>query len=226
MSRRRSFDFDHKMLDVIDINTQDENEPTSLHDYKNGDCELLNGSWKAGWALDLHTISSIMLPNGHFENHYTKLGYALNQLKYHNNFEQLSFLIEQMTLFLKTRLVLPYLHVILPIPASKQRERQPVYEIAQGVAEQIHKPIDFNFIKKIKNTTELKSIQKPYERCKALSGAFEITDSNLYRNKKVLLIDDLFRSGSTLNEIASVLYRDAGVQNVYVVTLTKTRVNK
>jgi hypothetical protein len=66
MSRRRSFDFDHKMLDVIDINTQDENEPTSLHDYKNGDCELLNGSWKAGWALDLHTISSIMLPNGHF----------------------------------------------------------------------------------------------------------------------------------------------------------------
>lgn len=44
--------------------------------------------------------------------------------------------------------------------------------------------------------------------------------------KKVLLIDDLFRSGSTLNEIASVLYKDAGVQNVYVVTLTKTRVNK
>ena len=44
--------------------------------------------------------------------------------------------------------------------------------------------------------------------------------------KKILLIDDLFRSGSTLNEIASVLYQNAGVQNVYVVTLTKTRVNR
>lgn len=197
-----------------------------FHDYKNGDCELLRGYWKAGWALDLHTTSSIMLSNGYFENHYTNLGYALNQLKYHDNFVQLPFLIEELSAFLRTRMVLPYLDVIFPVPASKQRAIQPVYEIAKGVAGKLNKPIDFNFIQKVKNTSELKGIQDVDERKTILSGAFEITDRNLYRNKKVLLIDDLFRSGSTLNEIASVLYKDAGVQNVYVVTLTKTRVNK
>ena len=167
-----------------------------------------------------------MKPDGKFDNEYTNLGYALNRLKYHNDYEKLSFLIEQMVLFLKTRMVLPYINVIFPVPASKQRDVQPVYEIANGVAQKLHKPIDFDFIRKIRDTSELKGLQDPNERQAALSGAFEIADANFYRNKKILLIDDLFRSGSTLNEIASVLYQNAGVQNVYVITITKTRVNR
>ena len=123
-------------------------------------------------------------------------------------------------------MVLPYIDVIFPVPASKQREVQPVYEIANGVAQKLHKPIDFSFIRKIRDTSELKGMQDLNERQAALSGVFEIADANFYRNKKILLIDDLFRSGSTLNEIASVLYQNAGVQNVYVVTITETRVNR
>lgn len=174
----------------------------------------------------MHTISSTRKPDGKFDNKYTNLGYALNRLKYHNDYEQLPFLIEQIVIFLKTRMVLPYIDVIFPVPASKQREVQPVYEIANGVAQKLHKPIDFSFIRKIRDTSELKGMQDLNERQAALSGVFEIADANFYRNKKILLIDDLFRSGSTLNEIASVLYQNAGVQNVYVVTITKTRVNR
>lgn len=206
--------------------THIQNFREGYHDYKNGQCEVLQGNWKAGWALDFHTISSVVKPDGKFDTKYTNLGYALNRLKYHNDYEQLPFLIEQMVLFLKTRMVLPYIDVIFPVPASKQRDVQPVYEIANGVAQKLHKPIDFGFIRKIRDTSELKSIQDLNERQAALSGAFEIANANFYRNKKILLIDDLFRSGSTLNEIASVLYQNAGVQNVYVVTLTKTRVNR
>ncbi|MBF4103122.1 ComF family protein [Gallibacterium anatis] len=79
---------------------------------------------------------------------------------------------------------------------------------------------------KIKNTSELKSLNDPLEREKILQGAFDVRDSSTYRNKKILIIDDLFRSGSTLNEISKTLYSKANVQNVYIVTLTKTRVNK
>lgn len=214
------------MLQFNPIEVNSSTSQNSIHNYKNGECEVLRGNWKAGWALDLHTISSTKLPSGCFDNHYTELGLALNRLKYHDDFEQLPFLIEQISLFLKTRWVLPYLDVIFPVPASKQRKRQPVYEIACGVAEKVNKPIDFNFIKKVKNTFELKSMHDPDERRAALSGAFEIANENYYRNKKILLIDDLFRSGTTLQEITSVLYQDAGVQNVYVLTLTKTRVNR
>ena len=46
------------------------------------------------------------------------------------------------------------------------------------------------------------------------------------RGKKVLLFDDLYRSGSTLNEITNTLYEEGGVSDVYVLTITKTRSNK
>ena len=53
-----------------------------------------------------------------------------------------------------------------------------------------------------------------------------LSDPNKYRDKKVLIIDDLYRSGTTLNEISKVLYEQAYVNNVYVVTLTHTRSNR
>ncbi|MEQ1418316.1 ComF family protein [Acinetobacter indicus] len=66
----------------------------------------------------------------------------------------------------------------------------------------------------------------PQEREKALSGVFSLSNPTLYKGKKVLLVDDLYRSGSTLKEITHVLYKQGQVSNVYVVTLTKTRVNR
>lgn len=41
-------------------------------------------------------------------------------------------------------------------------------------------------------------------------------------NKKILLIDDVFTSGSTLNECAKILKKQAGVMTVGVLTLGKT----
>ena len=61
--------------------TRIQNFRGDCHDYKNGQCEVLQGNWKVGWALDFHTISSVMKPDGKFDNEYTNLGYALNRLK-------------------------------------------------------------------------------------------------------------------------------------------------
>ena len=186
----------------------------------------LEGNWKAGWALDLHTVSSVKNANGGFDNTYTDLGYALNQLKYHHSIEKLNYLGNQLVIFMNTRMVTPYLDVILPVPPSNQRDIQPVYEIASLLAQGINKKIDFNFLLKNRTTPQLKAMQDPQERARALSGVFSLSNPTLYRGKKVLLVDDLYRSGSTLNEITRVLYEQGKVSNVYVVTLTKTRVNR
>lgn len=186
----------------------------------------LDGNWKAGWALDLHTISSVKNANGGFDNTYTDIGYALNQLKYHHSIEQLNYLGNQLIRFMNTRMVTPYLDVILPVPPSNQRDIQPVYEIAYLLAQGINKKIDFNFLLKNRSTSQLKSMQDPEERERELSGVFSLENPTIYQGKKVLLVDDLYRSGSTLKEITRVLYEQGEVSNVYVVTLTKTRVNR
>ena len=90
----------------------------------------------------------------------------------------------------------------------------------------VNKPVDFNFITKIKQTQPIKEIENFEERQAILRGAFAVRDENTYRGKKILLVDDLYRSGSTLNEVTRTLYEKAHVNNVYVAVLTKTRVNR
>lgn len=186
----------------------------------------LDGNWKAGWALDLHTLSSVKNANGTFDNTYTDIGKALNQLKYHNDQNQLNYLVSRLTTFMKTRMVTSYLDVIIPVPPSKQRDFQPVYAMADFLGKNINKKVDFNFLLKNRSTSQLKEMQDPQERERALSGIFSLSNPALYEGKKVLLVDDLYRSGSTLKEITRVLYAQGKVSNVYVVTLTKTRVNR
>lgn len=186
----------------------------------------LIGNWKAGWALDIHTLSSVIQPDGSFENVRSEIGEALFQLKYRQDYNQIDYLAGQTVKFLRTRLVLPYINVIMPTPASQTRLRQPVHEITQKVCAELNIPYDDSFIQKTRNTSQLKEITDLAQRQAMIEGAFEIVDSEKYRNKKVLVIDDLFRSGTTLNELCKVLYESVGVNNVYIVTLTKTRSNK
>jgi len=57
---------------------------------------------------------------------------------------------------------------------------------------------------------------------KLLKNAFSVT-SNVLNGQSILLIDDLYRSGATLNAITEILYNQGKVRKVYVLTLTKTR---
>ena len=36
--------------------------------------QKLTGNWRAGWSLDLHTVSSQLLPDGTFDTKYTEIG--------------------------------------------------------------------------------------------------------------------------------------------------------
>lgn len=186
----------------------------------------LEGRWKGGWALALHTLRSIPIGDNHFDTTYTDIGAALNQLKYHGDNAQIKYLARRAAKFMKTELlVTPFIDVIIPAPASQQREIQPVYAIAQRLGKKLGKPVDCRYVNKDKDTGQLKSVDNPEERSRLLSGAFSVRDQR-YRGKKVLLFDDLYRSGATLSAITEVLYDFGKVQNVYVLTLTKTRTKR
>ena len=52
-------------------------------------------------------------------------------------------------------------------------------------------------------------------------GAFKLTDKNMIKDKKVLLMDDIYDSGATLNEITRTL-KEKGAKNILALTLVKT----
>lgn len=131
-------------------------------------------------------------------------------------------LAEKAAMLIKQMKVYPHLEAIIPTPSSKIREFQPVYFMAQVIGNLVKIKVDLDYIKKIKKTSELKSIIDVSEKKKKLRGAFSCDKK--YKDKKILLFDDVYDSGSTLREVCNTLHYQGEVQkkDIFILTLTKT----
>ena len=107
-------------------------------------------------------------------------------------------------------------------PSRKGRKFQPVPPIAIGIGMVLGIDVCVDTVVKVKDTPELKNIFDFEERMRILKDAFEIRDPVVAGNS-ILLFDDLYRSGATLNAVSRLLQREGKVKNIYVLTLTMTR---
>jgi len=172
----------------------------------------IHGRWFEGYALDLHTLSSEFLghdPYGHaiFSSKRSELGELLYKLKNKSDKSVIKDIVDTVVNFLNLQWkIIGMIDGIIPIPPSKTgRALQPVMEIAKGVSAAIDIELFSDYIKKEKETPELKNIYDFHERMELLKDIYTINDNKLV-NKKVLLLDDLYRSGATLNAAANTLY--------------------
>jgi len=183
----------------------------------------LKGGWHLGWALDYHTVSSQYIAEDEFATVRTEVGEALYQLKYKGDYKQINALAETAAAFIRERGLYCCLDAIIPVPPSNlDRYLQPVYEIAFSIGKSLKLPVLIELIIKTKITSELKDIESKIIRKSELIGAFIVNDKS-FCGKNLLLFDDLYRSGDTLNEISKALLNQGEVRKVYVLTLTKTR---
>lgn len=111
--------------------------------------------------------------------------------------------------------------VIIPVPISSGRLKKRGYNQSALMARQLSKrwgvPMDESILVRRKETTLLRSLN-PAERRLALSGAFAVKAEHRMAGKCVLLIDDIYTTGATVDTCSSVLM-DAGADKVYVLTL-------
>jgi predicted amidophosphoribosyltransferase len=96
-----------------------------------------------------------------------------------------------------------------------------VVEIARAIGERLSKPVDVSVVTKAKGTPELKNVFDYQQRLKLLKGAFSV-DAAGVSGKRILLVDDLYRSGATATAVAQALIA-AGAAAVYMLAITKTR---
>ena len=133
----------------------------------------------------------------------------------------LKMIVEAVAAFVRSR-QLPA-EVIVPVPPSKvDRQVLPSRAVADGLGAALDLPVCPDCVVKVKHTPELKDVRDAGARAKELDGAYRASATGV-AGKTVLLIDDLYRSGATLKAVAGALRAEAGVESIYVITLTKTR---
>lgn len=114
-------------------------------------------------------------------------------------------------------------HLVIPVPMHPRRlfKREINHSdiLAKNIAKELNIRYSNRILKKIKDTP-VQSTLKRHERIKNLSSSFSFKNSSLVRGKNILIVDDLFTTGSTVNECARVL-KDAGAESIEVITLAR-----
>ncbi|MBQ8430971.1 MAG: ComF family protein [Clostridia bacterium] len=108
------------------------------------------------------------------------------------------------------------------VPLHTKRIKKRGYNQAEILADQLSRKSGIeikNILERDKNTPSQTSL-KVKERAKNMENAFKLIDNNI-KDLNVLIIDDVFTTGATVNEIAKVL-KNAKAKNVYVLTLAHT----
>ncbi len=126
-------------------------------------------------------------------------------------------------LFDRIRWETPEIDVIIPVPIHKNREKKRGYNQTELMAARLArlwgKTLAADSLQRTKETTMLRSLS-PIERESALRGAFALTQKGKtkIKGKTVLLIDDIYTTGATIEECCRVLL-DGGAAAVDFLTL-------
>jgi len=113
--------------------------------------------------------------------------------------------------------------IICSVPISKSRKRKRGYNQSELIAKKISKitllHFEKNIIMKVKNNTPQSKLNKK-QRQENVKNVYKIQNQQKIKNKNILLFDDIYTTGATVNECAKVL-KNAGCKNVGVLTIAK-----
>lgn len=112
--------------------------------------------------------------------------------------------------------------MIVPVPLHPARERQRGFNQAQLLADILSarmsiKPM--SILQRVRFTTTQTAFDRA-ERMENLRNAFRLRRNANVRDLRVLLVDDVLTTGSTLSECARVL-KEAGAQSIFAVTAAR-----
>ena len=185
----------------------------------------IKGQWVDGYALDFHMVSSTFIgydDYGHeqFDTKRSEIGELLYRLKYKKDKSVINEMVTTAADFVKSKRW--SFDLLIQVPPSSSRSFQPVVVLAELLAKALSIEYCGDCVEKIKDTPQLKNVSDVNERKKLLSGAFR-ADCSKIEGKSVLLFDDLYCSGATMNEVSSALQKSGKAAFVYTLAITMAR---
>jgi ATP-dependent DNA helicase RecQ len=172
----------------------------------------LPGPWNAGWTLSFHS----QFTGSDWSR--SDVGELTHRLKYQGDLSVLLVLVDHAEALIADHPELAQVDAIVPVPPSTPRLSEPVSSFAKALAGRIGLPV-LPVLIKSRQTTPQKELHALAQKKANVAGAFDLQSP--VKGKHLLVVDDLFDSGATLEEIIRILHH-AGASRVCVLTLTRT----
>ncbi len=142
-------------------------------------------------------------------------------------FNEKSYLYKTFTIFLlKNKKVFEKIQsydTIIPVPISEKRKKTRGYNQSLLISREISKKTGIKLqeknLIKIKNTIEQSKLDKE-EREKNVQNVYQIKNEEILKNKKILLLDDIYTTGNTVNSCCKIL-KKAKPKKIGVIVIAK-----
>ena len=101
---------------------------------------------------------------------------------------------------------------IVSVPINKKRENERGYNQVDEILKQLN--VKYIEIKRVKNTEKMHKLLNKKLREENIRGSFKIDNSFNFKNKKILLVDDIITTGATLKEIKNSILNNIDEKNI------------
>lgn len=156
-----------------------------------------------------------------------KVANAIHDFKYNGNKPNYEPIGEYMCETLASWGIEPDLITYVPMTKTKQKQRgfNQAELLAKYIASHFAIPVA-GVVEKVKENLNQASLDS-HDRQENVKGCFKVKKEyrDLLKDSTVLLIDDIFTTGATTNEVSKIL-KTAGVSKIYVLTFAHTNINK
>jgi ComF family protein len=113
--------------------------------------------------------------------------------------------------------------LIIPVPLHRRRLRERGFNqaviLAKEIAGRFSLPLDLRSLKRRIFTEAQVGLGKD-RRASNVKGAFDVSDSEKIAGQKIILVDDVYTTGSTVRECAGILMKNKAAE-VAVLTLAR-----
>ncbi|MDO8429915.1 MAG: ComF family protein [bacterium] len=117
-------------------------------------------------------------------------------------------------------------YIIIPIPLHKKRQQERGFNqailIAKIVSIELKLPLEQSVLMRIKETKSQAKIKDWDQKKENLDNAFDLKAPEKIKDKNIILVDDVYTSGATINEATKILKAN-GAKKILAFVIAKAR---
>ncbi|MBE5738906.1 MAG: ComF family protein [Clostridiales bacterium] len=115
--------------------------------------------------------------------------------------------------------------IIIPMPIHPSREKERGFNQSIVLCKELMERtslVNVAIVTKVKDTPHQTGLSRENRKTN-LIGAFEVVDKTAIKGKRILVVDDIYTTGSTMSVLSDVLLK-AGAESVYGLCLARGKV--